>query len=186
MARKNGGAYASRGGAEVGGGVIPIMCWPCVDDRAVELAEGVVRSMLRGAPSAVTARMVAHECKVGIIGRRQVTTDIPCHGHLKGTTTSDGRDFDAGTQGLGGVPGCATTTVGEENVTMDDDDGYCAESILVHEFGHAGTCRQDTCGLWANGCCCSDELRVLGRASGNNQGTVQRCDPCRRSINNST
>ena len=112
------------------------MCWPCVEDRSVKIAEGVVQNMLRDADVAVTTKMIECKCALGIIGKKQVTTDIPCHSHLKGSKTGDGRDIDQGTRGLGGVPGNPTSTVGEENITMDSWDTYPAESILVHEFGH--------------------------------------------------
>jgi hypothetical protein len=73
---------------------------------------------------------------IGIIGIGQNTTDIPAHAHLKGQKSSDGRDYDVGTRGLGGSIACPWTTVGEENITMTRDSRYPYESILVHEFAH--------------------------------------------------
>ena len=81
-------------------------------------------------------RLIALGAAIGIIGRHQNTTDIPAHSHLKGQKSGDGRDFDAGTRGLGGNLGCPMTTVGEENLTMIGDTRYARESILVHEFAH--------------------------------------------------
>ena len=35
------------------------------------------------------------------------------------------------------MPGCACSSVGEENLLMENDKRFPEESILVHEFGHA-------------------------------------------------
>uniref|UniRef100_A0A7S0WVU0 von Hippel-Lindau disease tumour suppressor beta domain-containing protein n=1 Tax=Chlamydomonas leiostraca TaxID=1034604 RepID=A0A7S0WVU0_9CHLO len=113
---------------------IAILAYDCVGDDAVRIACHVVGRMLEHSPPAVVARLVAHKARVGIIGCRQVTTDVPDHWYMK--LSAGGRDIDATTRGLGGTQSCALTTCGEENLTMVDDRSYPSENILVHEFGH--------------------------------------------------
>lgn len=106
--------------------------------RSVELACEVVDCMLAGcAPELLQSFSTGvADQRIALIGPGQVTTDIPEHGHLRGRLTGDGRDFDAGTRGLGGTRAIPTTSVGEENVTRCGDTRYPRESILVHEFAH--------------------------------------------------
>eukprot|EP00030_Apusomonadida_sp_AF-17_P002799 a341840_7.p1 GENE.a341840_7~~a341840_7.p1 ORF type:complete len:375 (+),score=92.18 a341840_7:42-1127(+) len=107
-----------------------------VDRAAIDRARSVVDSMLAGCSASVIDALGHDHQRVAVIGRNQQTTDIPEHGHLKGEQTADGRDFDAGTRGLGGTVAIPTTSVGEENVLHLPQDRYHAESILVHEFAH--------------------------------------------------
>eukprot|EP00746_Dinoflagellata_sp_MGD_P024750 gnl/MRDRNA2_/MRDRNA2_158113_c0_seq1.p1 gnl/MRDRNA2_/MRDRNA2_158113_c0~~gnl/MRDRNA2_/MRDRNA2_158113_c0_seq1.p1 ORF type:complete len:256 (+),score=45.78 gnl/MRDRNA2_/MRDRNA2_158113_c0_seq1:98-865(+) len=129
--------YVERGCAHVAAGKIPICAFPEVDEAAIKRAELVVSAMLRSADQQVISRMLSCKCSVGIIGRNQKTTDLPPHSWLKFQETDDGRDYDQSTRGLGGTKSVPTTTVGEENVLMEDDSYFWEESILVHEFGHA-------------------------------------------------
>jgi hypothetical protein len=48
-----------------------------------------------------------------------------------------GRDLDATARGLGGTASVPTTSVGEENLTMVDDEIYPCQSVFVHELGHS-------------------------------------------------
>lgn len=127
------GRYRQRG--SVGG--IPICAFDCVSQEALDIAAATLECMLAHVEPAVVVRMARLGAEVAIIGRGQSTTDIPAHAHLKGQSCGDGRDFDAGTRGLGGTVACPITSVGEENVTMKGDFRYPSESILVHEFAHA-------------------------------------------------
>ncbi|GFH26612.1 VHL domain-containing protein [Haematococcus lacustris] len=113
---------------------IRIMAYDCVTDAAVRIAGHVVQRMLCNSPIEIVRRMAETGCCVGIIGRHQVTTDIPDHAFMK--LSHGGRDIDATTRGLGGTRACPMTSCGEENLTMEDDKFYTSESILVHEFGH--------------------------------------------------
>lgn len=92
--------------------------------------------MLSDANPAVVGRMLSLNCCLGVIGRNQKTSDLPPHAYLKSMKTSDGREIDAGTRGLGGTPSIPASTFGEENLDLCDPF-YPLESILVHEFGHA-------------------------------------------------
>lgn len=117
---------------------MPIMAWQCVCAEAVQQAEHVVQHMLAGCPAGVLERMVAAGCNIAIIGRHQVTTDIPAHHFMKSRSGVEGaRDIDGTTRGLGATAAVPTTSCGEENLTMVDDRKYCNENILIHELGHA-------------------------------------------------
>ncbi len=115
---------------------IPIRCTSVVDIRAITEATRILDCMLLSADAAVTDRMIRCGVSVAIIGRHEVTTDVPEHRHLLGTATSDGRIFDSGTRGVGGTVHVPVTSVGEENLLMENDRHYPDESVLVHEFAH--------------------------------------------------
>ncbi|KAG2498106.1 hypothetical protein HYH03_003864 [Edaphochlamys debaryana] len=124
------GEYRKRGSA-LG---IEIWAYDCVLPRAVRIAEQVVGRMLELSPPEVVRRLVAGGAKVAIIGRHQVTTDIPAHSFMR--WAEGGRDTDTTTRGLGGTGQNPVTSCGEENLIMQDDKWYTSENILVHEFGH--------------------------------------------------
>ena len=68
-----------------------------------------------------------------IIGRNQVTSDLPEHQHLKGKKIYDGKlTVDERTRGLGGL----LTSCGEENLLHLPEDRYKGRDICVHEFAH--------------------------------------------------
>ena len=116
---------------------LPIGCYPCVDDAALRSAAHIAARMLECSPPSLRRRMAAAGACIGVIGKAQHTSDIPAHRFLRSMQTFDGRSFDDGCRGVGGVPGCACTSVGEENLLMHEDDSFSQESIMVHEFAHA-------------------------------------------------
>jgi hypothetical protein len=116
---------------------IPMCAYDCVSEAAVAAAAHTLDCMLSDVQPAVLDRLITLGAAVGIIARHHGTTDTPQHAHLKGQRSSDGRDFDKETRGLGGSLACPMTTVGEENLLMDGTDTrYPHESILVHEWAH--------------------------------------------------
>ena len=56
--------------------------------------------------------------RLGVIGAREGTTDIPEHSHL-------GRWWDQRARGLGATPSAPISTGGEENVLCYRQDRYC-------------------------------------------------------------
>ena len=73
-----------------------------------------------------------------IIGRNQVTSDLPEHRHMRGVRGSYSQDCDVTvderTRGLGGL----FTSCGEENLLdMETDPWYPNRDICTHEFSHA-------------------------------------------------
>ncbi|PSC70665.1 hypothetical protein C2E20_5933 [Micractinium conductrix] len=119
-------------------GTIPISAFDCVSQEAVQAAEALLESMLAVAPQEVLAGLATEGADFAIIGKKQVTTDLPMYRHLQGVSCGNGGgDYDAATRGLGGNPGNPTTSCGEENLLMLEGDRYRCENILLHEFGHA-------------------------------------------------
>ncbi|KAG1655299.1 hypothetical protein FOA52_002458 [Chlamydomonas sp. UWO 241] len=113
---------------------IGIKAFDCVCPEAVDVACLLIGRMLADSPANVVQRLAAAGCKLAIIARCQVTTDIPEHAYLK--LANGGRDLDTTTRGLGGSASLPVTSCGEENLTMVDDCHYSVENILIHELGH--------------------------------------------------
>ncbi|KAK9866376.1 hypothetical protein WJX84_002393 [Apatococcus fuscideae] len=131
------GAYSTK--EEVLG--ISIMAFDCVQPEAVGIAAQLLCRMLAGCDPGMLRRLQQAHAALAIIGRHQVTTDIPQHSHLRGQkcNTLD-RTYDGGTRGLGGSTTNPVASCGEENLTMHDDRHYSQENILIHEFGHSVMC----------------------------------------------
>lgn len=116
---------------------IPIKAHEVVDDRA--LAEAYRRLDLQlGRLPDVRENLRLAGAALHIIGRSQVTSDLPEHRHLKGKKLDEynGQTVDERTRGLGGIP----TSCGEENLLKLPGDRYAGRDICVHEFAH---CIQD-------------------------------------------
>ena len=117
---------------------VPIVSASEVDDRAFQEACAIIAVMLSKRPE-VVAPLRANKVRVGIIGRNQVTSDMPEHHDLD--TMYPGTDWDI-YRGLGATIDRPLSSVGEENLlglprgARPDGDPYAGESIMVHEFAH--------------------------------------------------
>ena len=111
---------------------IPIISSQAVDDRALVAAREIVIGMLAMRPE-VRDSMRARQARVGVMSRREVTTDMPEHAFL---ANDPDVDWNARARGLGGTPAVPLTTGAEENLLCLPSDRYRGESILVHEFAH--------------------------------------------------
>ncbi len=60
-----------------------MQAYDCVDESAVRAACDIIHNMLRNCPTDILARLVSTGANVGIIGRNQLTSDMPGHQHLK-------------------------------------------------------------------------------------------------------
>ena len=70
--------------------------------------------MLAETPLTVCKRLAENEADIAIIGRDQVTSDMPPHNHLCDQECATGsRTFDNGTRGVGGNLSCPTCSVGQ-------------------------------------------------------------------------
>jgi hypothetical protein len=67
-----------------------------------------------------------------IIGRKQVTSDLPEYRRMKGRRFDGNLTVDERTRGMGGL----VASCGEENLLLLDQDRYRGRDICVHEFGH--------------------------------------------------
>eukprot|EP00960_Hanusia_phi_P029360 747912-Hanusia_phi.AAC.1 len=130
--------YSARAAATTSAGEISICAFGCVSKKAIKIAKHVVQKMLERASKDICDRLVAGNASIAVIGRSQVTSDMPPHTFLKNLQTGEtsGRSYDTGCRGVGGTCSVPCTSVGEENLLMEDGDRYGEESILVHEFGH--------------------------------------------------
>jgi len=112
---------------------IPVLASGDVDPAALEATAELVVAMIGHRPDLIDT-MVDGGLRIGVIGRDQVTSDMPEYRDIY--EQFPGTDWDTRARGLGATPFIPLSTVGEENVLCLADDPYLGESILVHEFAH--------------------------------------------------
>lgn len=116
---------------------IPIKAHKVVSDEALYAAYGrlslLFSNLLEKQPM-VISNLVAAGAELHIIGRDQVTTDLPEWRHDKGKKLDEynGRTRDERTRGMGGL----LTSCGEENLLRLTNDRYRGRDICLHEFSH--------------------------------------------------
>jgi alpha-glucosidase len=112
---------------------IPIKAPKEVVDEALFAAYERLDTLLSNQPT-VISNLVSARAELHIIGRDQVTSDLPEHQHLKGKKLEQyhGLTVDERTRGLGGL----LTSCGEENLLKLEKDRYKGRDICVHEFAH--------------------------------------------------
>lgn len=113
---------------------IPIKAHSVVSDDALFAARERLSMMLEHLPELVT-NLVAANVALHIIGKDQVTTDLPEWRHDKGKPLSEynGLTRDQRTRGMGG----RLVSCGEENLLKLENDRYRGRDICLHEFAHA-------------------------------------------------
>lgn len=110
---------------------IPIKAPAVVADQALLVARERLTRLLKNLPDArYNLRMAGAE--LHIIGKDQVTSDLPEHRHLKGKPFDGNLTVDQRTRGLGGL----LTSCGEENLLELPTDRYRGRDICLHEFAH--------------------------------------------------
>ena len=110
---------------------IPIKAPAVVADRALVVARTRIARLLQRLPNALYNLTVAG-AELHIIGKDQVTSDLPEHRHLKGKPFDGKLTVDQRTRGLGGL----LTSCGEENLLELPGDRYAGRDICTHEFAH--------------------------------------------------
>ena len=116
---------------------IPIKAHKVVADEALYAAYdrlSMMFSNLLTKQSMVISNLVAAGAALHIIGRDQVTTDLPEWRHDKGVPRPEynGLTRDQRTRGMGGL----LTSCGEENLLKLEKDRYRERDICLHEFAH--------------------------------------------------
>lgn len=102
-----------------------------VSDQALLIARERLTRLLKNLPDArYNLKMAGAE--LHIIGKDQVTSDLPEHQHLKGKPFDGKLTVDERTRGLGGL----LTSCGEENLLELPGDRYKGRDICTHEFAH--------------------------------------------------
>lgn len=112
---------------------IPILSSAAVNNTALRRACQMVAVML-AARADVSRAMVARDARLAIIGRYELTTDIPEYRNLY--SEYPGTDWNVRTRGLGGTLGRPVGATSEENLLCLSGDVYRGEDITVHEFAH--------------------------------------------------
>jgi hypothetical protein len=114
---------------------IPIKAHSVVTDEAMYAAYDRLALLLKNLP-VVVSNLAAAGAELHIIGRDQVTTDLPEWRQDKGKAlyepTYNGQTRDERTRGMGG----RLTSCGEENLLRLDTDRYRGRDICLHEFAH--------------------------------------------------
>ena len=113
---------------------IPIKAHQVVSDEVLYIARERLAMMLQHLP-VITSNLVSAKVALHIIGKDQVTTDLPEWRHDKGKPLAEynGLTRDQRTRGMGG----RLVSCGEENLLKLDQDKYHGRDICVHEFTHA-------------------------------------------------
>jgi alpha-glucosidase len=113
---------------------VPIKAHKDVVDQALVAAYERLEMMLCNLPLACK-KLSEAGVALHIIGRNQVTTDLPEWRHDKGKRIDEygGLTRDERTRGMGG----RLASCGEENLLNLKEDRYRGRDICVHEFAHA-------------------------------------------------
>ena len=113
---------------------LPIKAPAVVVDEALYAAYDRLDMMLHNLP-AIVSNLVKAGVELHIIGRNQVTTDLPEWRHDKGKKLAEynGLTRDERTRGMGGQ----LVSCGEENLLRLETDHYRGRDICQHEFAHA-------------------------------------------------
>ena len=117
---------------------IPIKAHKVVADEALVAAYdrlSMLFSNLLTEQPMVLSNLVAAGAELHIIGRDQVTTDLPEWRHDRGKPLAEykGLTRDQRTRGMGGL----LTSCGEENLLKLEKDRYRGRDICLHEFSHS-------------------------------------------------
>ncbi len=112
---------------------IPIKAHLSVSNEALYAAYDRLSVLLTNQP-VVLINLVAAGAELHIIGRDEVTTDLPEWRHDKGKPLEEyhGLTRDQRTRGMGGL----LTSCGEENLLKLEKDRYRGRDICLHEFAH--------------------------------------------------
>jgi hypothetical protein len=112
---------------------IPIKAAKEVEDQALQVAYDRLEKQMAHLPN-VPINLAAAGAELHIIGRNQVTTDLPEWRHDKGKPLAEykGLTRDQRTRGMGGL----LASCGEENLLRLPSDRYRGRDICVHEFAH--------------------------------------------------
>ncbi len=111
---------------------IPIMASEHVEDVALLLAYARLERLLGDIPQ-ITTKLRSTGVELHIIGRNEVTSDLPENREWKGKPFDGEKTIDERTRGVGGK----YSSCGEENLMGLEPDRYADRDICIHEFTHA-------------------------------------------------
>jgi alpha-glucosidase len=110
---------------------IPIRASKEVSDEALFEARRRLERLMKNQPN-VRFNMKKAGAELHIIGKDQVTSDLPEFRDMKGKPFDGKQTIDERTRGLGGL----MTSCGEENLLHLKGDRYWDRDICLHEFSH--------------------------------------------------
>ena len=110
---------------------IPIKAPECVDDKAMVEAGKRIWSQIGKQPG-IILNMANAGAELHIIGKNQVTSDLPYLRHYRGQPYDGKLTIDERTRGVGG----RQASCGEENLLKLKKDRYRGRDICRHEFAH--------------------------------------------------
>jgi hypothetical protein len=120
-------------GKYLDGNGIPVLASPRVSDEALVSACVIVVRMA-SLRDDVRQAMIGQGMRAGIVGRDEVTTDLPEYRDLD--TRFPGVDWDA-LRGVGATLGIPVSSAGEENLLCLAGDKYRGRSVMVQSFATA-------------------------------------------------
>lgn len=112
---------------------IPVMASAAVSDTALASACMIAVNLVRFR-DAVREELIRERQRVAIIGRDEVTTEIPEYANLY--TLFPGGDWDV-LRGVGATIMIPVSSVGEENLLCLANDVFAGEQVLVQTFATA-------------------------------------------------
>jgi hypothetical protein len=115
------------------GNGIPVLASAAVSDQALKAACIIVVRML-SLRDDVRQVMMGQQMRVVVIGRNEVTTDMPDYRNLYAMFPNG--DWD-NQRGVGATLNIPASSVGEENLLCLQDDRFAGEMILVQTFATA-------------------------------------------------
>ena len=105
-----------------------------VPDSCLVQAHRTIYCMTSMLPREVLTAMTSVDTRVVVMGRKEVTIQVPEHSRL---AHDKEMNWNLRARGLGGTLREPITSCAEENVMAYPWDKYHAEDILVHEFAHS-------------------------------------------------
>ncbi len=115
-------------------GGLPIVSSAQPSDAALRTTCRVAKAMLAQRDD-LRQMVVSHGLRIGVMGKDEVTTDMPEHADLN--VVFPGTDWDLRARGLGATLARPLSSCAEENVSCLPGDRYVGENIFVHEFAHS-------------------------------------------------
>lgn len=113
---------------------IPVVSSENVPDEALEKAKTIALEMLAKRPE-IKTKLMENQLRIGVIGKNEVTTDIPEHSDLN--IAFPNTNWDTRARGLGATIQRPVSTCAEENLLCYSVDVFSQEDIMVHEFAHS-------------------------------------------------
>lgn len=117
---------------------IPIVGSEQVPDDAFYSVQEKVIEMTSMRPD-ILKKMIENKAQITIIGKKELTTDMPEYRDWNDPSQSEGTDWNTRGRGYGATTQVPITSCAEENLLCYDEsnDRWYNEDIFIHEFAHS-------------------------------------------------